>query len=452
MLTLQQYAPKCRAVCYTRDDRIDVTDDYLIELQVKRSLQKYSGSWDLLLLPKPYRGKTLDHWIRPQDYVELEIARVPSAGGTLVIALRGFVDNVRGAGSGVSRTITINGRDYGKLLLKFQIYYLSELDPTINLIPQARLEVDLDFPGGIITYSQFVHLVNDKIIKPNLAAFRSSTRVQDLRLGVDVPSKFALTSFSMQSFTGSVAALLEQYLSKPWLESFVDDAPDGPILHYRWSPLRAYDSGALIGPYAQTPPRYVISTTDIVSHDLGVSDSEVYNYFFTYPYYSFLQRNAFKASGIDLGRNPYLDQTKVSRYGFLPLEIATPMIPYLDAAVPVDPATPSPSTPTPPLTEIELASELNQWLVRAMGDNDRFENGTITIAGGGGVQLGSDLLVREWGKEYYITDYVTQYSVKAGQTKTTLSVVRGRPSRRSESPTDRIVQRRPAGGVIGLPS
>jgi len=419
-LPVRPYAPKCRVVFYTdRHGRLDVTDQDLFSLTTRRGVGEPTGKWDLLLTGRKIAGESFLTHIQPMDYVEISLARIPSRGG-LPIVMRGFVDNVSESTSSGERRVSVNGRDFGKLLLKFQVYYLDEIDPTLSLIQQAGLEARFQIPAGILTPSDFVRLVNQQIITPNLRALRGGQQwIPALNLDVSVPDRFAVNGMAVQPFTGSVWNLVTQFASKPWIEAFITDRENGPTLVYRFAPLRSYAGGALAS-YAPSVDITPITPADIESMSVGRSDNEVYSYFFTYPQYNLLDRTDFKAEGIDLARNPYLDAEKVARYGFLPLEISTPLIPSL-AADPADvAATASDST-------LELAAELNDWLRASNQQNHLFLNGSIAVKGGGGIQPGTYLQIADLDRLFYIAGVTHTFSIAEGRVKTNLDVVRGSP-------------------------
>lgn len=424
-LPVRPYAPKCRVRFWSATEgMIDVTERDLLYVNLESAVNEPTGKWDLLLTGRKTRLGTLFDRLQPQDYIEIELSRVPSAGGFLTLSMRGFVDNIHEPieASGSWR-VSVNGRNYGKILINTEVYYLNELDPAVSLVPQARLEINFGIPGGIITPRQFVQLVDDKILAPNVAGLREEIgRIPQLHTTVTVPDRFAVNGLSVQPFTGSVWNLFTQYATRPWVETFIADEPGGPTLFYRWTPYKDYWTGELLSPYAAMPRTFDISLADIQSHSLGKSDNEVKTYFFTYPTYAFLDRSAFKAEGLDLRRNPYVDEAKLRRYGFRPLEIATPLIPAL-AGDPADLA----AQARPDL--VEMGAELNQWLVAANRDNDRFANGTVVVKGGGEFQPGCYARIRGMGREGYIASVSQSFSVQEGKFLTTLGLVRVRPDR-----------------------
>jgi len=418
-LPVRTYAPKCRVVFYTdRHGRLDVTDRDLFSLTTRRSIGAATGMWEIQLTGRKIAGESFLTSLQPMDYVEISFARSPSQSGGLPIVMRGFVDNVSEQTSSGSRRVSVNGRDYGKLLLKFQIYYLDEINPTLSLIQQAGLEQRFEIPAGILTPTEFVRLVNQKIVGPNLSALRGNRAwIPDMQAAVSVPDRFAVNGMAVQPFTGSVWNLLTQFASKPWIECFMTDTPSGPCLVYRFAPLRSYGATDLSS-YAPSVDVTSITAADVVSMSTGISDNEVYSYYFTYPQYNLLDRTDFKAAGIDLARNPYLDAEKLARYGFLPLELSTPLIPSL---------VPDSAGVAATKNDLELAAELNSWLIASNQSNHQFLNGSLTIKGGGGIQPGSYVQITDLDRFFYVAGASHAFSFEGGQLHTSLDVVRGSP-------------------------
>jgi hypothetical protein len=420
-LPVTTYSPKVRVSIYTdRHGLYDLTDRDLLSLSTRRGIGDSTGKWDMLLSGRKTEGESFLTHIQPMDYVEIKFARSPSQAGGLPIVMRGFVDNITENTASGEKRVSLNGRDYGKIMLKVQVYYLDEINPTLSLIQQAGLEQRFQIPAGILTPAAFVNLVNDNIVAPNLAAMRGNRGwMPNMRVDVSVPDRFAINGLAVQPFTGSVWNLITQFASKPWIEAFITDRPSGPTLVYRFAPLRSYAATALAS-YAPSVDVTTIYASDVIAMNVGLSDNEVYSYYFTYPQYNLLDRIDFKAEGIDLARNPYLDQSKLERYGFMPLEVSTPLIPSL---VP-DPAN---VAATKSDQSLELAAELNQWLYAANQSNHQFLNGSLTIKGGGGIQPGTYLQVADLDRFFYVAGASHHFSIAEGQVRTTLDVVRGSP-------------------------
>lgn len=420
-LPVRPYSPKCRVVFYTdRHGQIDVTDRDLFSLSTRRGIGDSTGKWDVLLTGRKTAGESFLTAIQPMDYIEISFARSPSQSGGLPIIMRGFVDNVSESTASGERRVSVNGRDFGKLLLKFQIYYLDEINPTLSLIQQAGLEQRFDIPAGILTPTAFINLINEKIVQPNLNALRGSRSwIPNMRTDVVVPDRFAVNGMAVQPFTGSVWNLLTQFASKPWIEAFMTDTPSGPTLVYRFAPLRSYGATDLSS-YAPSVDLTSLTAADLIDMSVGISDNEVYNYYFTYPQYNLLDRTDFKAAGIDLARNPYLDAEKLERYGFLPLEISTPLIPSLVSD-------PSDVAATKSDQSLELAAELNSWLVSANQSNHQFLNGSLSIKGGGGIQPGTYIQILDLDRFFYVAGVSHNFSIAEGQFRTNLEVIRGSP-------------------------
>lgn len=419
MLPVTPYAPKCQlAVWNANVGKLDLTDD-LLSLTTSSGIDTPTGKWAAQLTGRKVGGRGFLDRIKPMDYVEIAIARVPSRGG-LALTMRGIVDNIQESISSGHWEVSLNGRNYGGLLIQYQIYYLTEIDPAASLIPQARLEVNFGIPGGVLSPRQFIDLIYQQIVAPNLATLRTQRpTMPDLRLAVEVPDRFGVNGFTVQPFTGSVWNLINQYASKPWIEVFVVDTPEAPTLRYRFAPLTDWD-GASPGGFSAETPVHTLAASDIERISTGVSGNEVFSYYFTYPSYSLLDRMAFKGEGLDLRRNPLVDEQALATFGYRPFEVATPLIPSLAG----DPADLTASA-TP--ESLDLAADLNVWAYHTNKDNHRFRNGTIVIKGGGEIQPGEYVDIPGLGWRYYVANVDRAIDIVGGSYRTTLAVTRGRP-------------------------
>ncbi len=422
-LPVTAFSPKCQITFFTRGGRaIDVTQNDMLAFNTKRSVSSLVGMWDVSLVARKSRGLTLADIIAAMDYVEIRFSALPSLGGNLTMTMRGFVDHVNEDIDASGRwRINIKGRDFGKLLTQFKVYYLTEIDPAASIVNQGRLEQNFGIPGGVISPRQFLTNINERLVEPNLRVLqRKNDAIPDFRLNVSVPDKYAVNGFAIQPFTGSISALFDMYASKPWIESFVDDTPDKPKIEWRWTPFNDYLDGLRISPHAEATQSTIIHPGDIVSISTGRTDNEVYNFFFTYPTYAYLDRIHFKSEGADLDRNPYVDYDSIDNYGFRPLEMDTTLIPSL-AGLTFDIAQQARSD------VLEMAADLNQWLYRANQHNHLFKNGTMVIKGGGGIQIGSYVTIAGRWEEYYISSVEHSMSIENATFQTTLGLIRGRP-------------------------
>lgn len=443
MLTVSTYAPKIKVTVWPAltGKPIILTGgmggaDVVLNAAVDNAIGQPVGRFDIQCAASSRPIQALLEPIQPNDYVEIEMARTPSSGGNLTMVMRGFLDNKTRSIGVPSQRISLSGRNFGKLTAKFKVYYLSEINPASSLVPNGRLEQNFNIPAGVLSMRQFLDLINTQIITPNLRLLQQNrTRMPNLKVRCTIPDQFAVNGFSIQPFTGAVWGLLQQYLSAPWIETIVYDDIDAPTLIARFAPYKDY-SGLPISDFVTLPTTHQIQFSDIISLTDSLSDNEVYTYFFTYPTYSYLNRDNFKAEGIALGENPIIaSDADLARYGFNPLETETTLIPSLVGETPDQSATARPET-------IAQAARLNRWLFDAFKDNHRFTSGTLTVKGGAEFQPGHYVQCSDLGWEWYIQGVNSRYSVESPQFETTLAVNRGRP----------LVRAGASGGGGGLPA
>jgi hypothetical protein len=429
-LPIVPYNPKVTVRLHTVGEGwIDPTEEDLFKAYVDRSVNQPAGKWEVHLTSRqvPGKGGFIDR-IQPMDYIEIAMSE---SGGAfynphpaMTTTMRGFVDNIQeSVDSSGNWRVVVNGRDYGKLLLQFQVYYLTELDPAAALLGVGRLDYNFGLGPGALSPSTFVGEIDKQLIRPNMAMIKEEhPGIPDLLPSVTVPSRYAVNGFAIQPFTGPVWNLLTQYASRPWVEVFVQDQ-HAPILFYRFAPLFDYDGNFIDdGSGSNSRPHYAdCSREDVISYSLGKSDNEVFTYYFTYPVFSYLERSAFKSAGTSVGRNPYLaEKARFKRFGFRPLEVSTTLIPTTQDTSAVSPG-------TVPFENIEMAASLNEYLVQVNKDNHRFLNGTITLRGAGNIQIGAHLRINGLNISCYVASVRHTYDVDEGTFKTTCGVTRVRP-------------------------
>lgn len=412
--------PRVSVVAYTAEGYVDLTP-YVLRVQTQKSLANIEGKWSITLTAKRDRqGRTWDKRIAAFDYIEIRIGTSSNPSPIM----RGFVENsvmIEGfdAEGRPQRSVMANGYDYGGLLTKDKIYYLYEMDPTQGLT-RYQLEVNFGIPAADLTPNLFVQLVHQNIIAPFIAQLQTGNpHIPDLLVETSVPDTYRINGFLVQPFQGVVSQLLQAYQGKPWCELFVVDRDGGPVLVYRWAPLKN-KTGTIMRGGAGTVE---ITSSDRISSSLGRSGQELLNYWFTIPNSVLLNKIGYKAASTGLmavGRNPAIDREKL-KYGFRPLEVESPLIPLWSVGA----------------TEEEIergkdivqatAAELNDWLRRAYDHNETLLAGSMTIKGNERAQIGSYVVQSDRGFSAYIESVTHEWQLY-GQWTTTLGLTRGRES------------------------
>ncbi|MHB1418302.1 MAG: hypothetical protein ACYCX4_01755 [Bacillota bacterium] len=430
MLPVDRYTPVVDLKITVQNEAKDLTPDF-VKFTTHKGLGEPTGTWSIILKSrKDNQGKTWFDKIRPQDMVVIRFARLAKNKAKPPVIMRGFVDNVRETYAiddqgKPHRAILINGRDYGKLLLVIKVYYLYELDPVASLLNDNRLEANFGIPSGELKPNQFIELVNEKIILPEITKMQKFNKyLMPLEIAASVADYYRVNTFQVQAFAGSVWNLMDYYSNIPWCELFVTEGETAPLLIFRPTPFKNRS-----GQYTQsggTITEVPISKRDIETMDLGYSDNEAYSYFFTYATQALISKIAFKAESVQLqsieeGRNtstpsnPTILEESLNKYGFRPLELESPFIPILQG---------NKENEIMPKDVRDMSLRMNKWLVDVFGHNQDLRNGTITIKGYEEARIGRCLTIDD-KEEYYIES--VDHEVTAFETaKSTLGVTRGR--------------------------
>jgi hypothetical protein len=432
------------------------------------------GQFVIELTAVPDRtGKTWRDKIHAMDYVEIRAGDVRRST-PLPMIMRGFVDSVQESiqfdtAGRPTRTITVAGRDWGKLLSMWQVQYLWPIDPLtafVQAVTNNPIATTFAFgiPMTVQTGAQFAQYVLDKVVAPVAALLQGVfPQVPMPTLYTALPSQAIIAPSYVENFTGSYWNLLSYYQSPPFGELFLLDQDDEVQLVFRLAPLHDYygqapdlfqavagDAGAIEEPIA-------IPSADVAAYTLGRTDNQVYTYFITMPDSSLPQvlsvANFINANAATINAEDTVDVTAIAGqlkgtvphpylnaqlepkapanpiyladfipvYGFRPLTVNTP---WLGGAVA--------NGLTGSATQ-QIASDLCWWLYQVNRDNADWLAGTITLHGNEYLHIGRYLQIVHPDRieEFYITsvDHKFVYAEPGNPNGTwisTLGVSRGR--------------------------
>lgn len=367
-MQVKVYNPKLSVKAWHGTTEYDLTP-YILQAVTHRQMGEVQGQWSVLV---QYReDKRWDKLLSSMDYVEIAMSRYSA---TPQIRMRGFISNVRRTktidpSGNLRRTITINGNDFGKLFAKYQIYYAadvpgqttqsSDVDPAQMLLDPLLYEnLGVGGDGSNAVYP-LSHLIPDLVsaaIKPWIDALRQKTPNIPY-LVVPEPNilpDFQLSYLTLQSMQGGLDSAINQFANQPWCEWFIYETNTGPQVMNRNAPFKdssgnyIWTESALSGDWANVE----ISAEDIIEYDVGTSDNETYDYFFTYPalfpggdiVYKFTvigsggpnggpefgngtaaQKQAVE-SNLTTPTNPKILHDSIYKYGLQIMEIASPAI------------------------------------------------------------------------------------------------------------------------------
>lgn len=453
MFTIKTYTPKLSVVAWHGTTAHDLTP-YVLQVNTHKSLAEPMGQWSVLLTMEKEWHKILSN----MDYVEIKMSRI----GDPKIIMRGFISNRRRTkvidrSGKIRKTITINGNDYGKLIQQYEVYYVAnipgQLTPSSDVfqgpqlqdtLAEANLGILPNMSDSLTPLKLLIPSIVGSTITPWIKAMQSTTPIIPLlRPLVQVLDDYQLSWITLQSMTGSIGTVIDQYANLPWCEWFVFDAQDGPIIIHRNTPFKDKDGKYIFAESelgSEWWPSVTIIDEDIIEDDVGSSDAEAYNYFFTYPSLfpeGDLQYKAFITSGDDMfgpgtveektanmgnetfPSNPKFSKESVYRYGLQIMSHASPAIPILG----VD------------SLSVQLSVKMNMWLFKAFSWAPDMLNGTLRLKGNPDITIGRYLFNSDSKEEGYIESVDHVFGVSQLDSKgndgtfyyeTTVGVSRGR--------------------------
>lgn len=350
--------------------------------------------------------------IGSNDLVIIKMTRPPEKEG---VVFYGLIDDKRKSESyesGISRTITLTGRGFGKALSRFNVGSLSEVNMmagAYGFLNQATLDgISAQPPATVVkTILEFClglgcdyEFSNEKKLSDYLVLnFKNGASEGDTMTGAT----------SLTSYSGSLWNLMKEIMDAPFNEMFWEIVDDKPNLVFRPTPFEEEDWTELY--------RIEIPDYDLVDVDLGVSDLE------TYVVYK-VNQETFSGDTetlyLPLWYEPYY-----KKYGLSRLEISSK---YMGRNADI----------------IAVKTEkLFNWNIL----NNSMENGTITVRGKNSYKVGTRVILESTGVEYYVESVSHSFTFFEGWT-TTLALTRGlTPDKRYASPWGKAVQVQPEDAV-----
>ena len=437
---------------YLEQRDIDLTP-FLAEfggVRVTKSVREPAGAFSITLADREHGAvlETLYAMIEPMDLIEIRFAHDPSAylgasGCRLPVIMRGLgssvVRNEAMSSDRPSRTVTIAGQDFGKVLQILRVYYLNNSVVGDNILSElaffqkyaskddAKIKSGRDFVTGII----------EKVINPYLArltAFSNGDRVGAKVINQMMPAasiEGAVSPYAVQNFSeGSLHQFLSSLLDVgAFNEMYVEDRADDVALVVRPVPFKGAD-GAYIQDYAAADS-VDVPDLDVVALNVSRTDQGVANYYWVSSERWVLMANedarrlaqTGTAGNFILGDYPNCDP---AFYGFRKMEVTTALGPedasYSDA-----------------LTKDQRRAEtgnLSAWidrrrevLAKMNRDNVLFEQGTLRLRGNEAIKAGVYLRILRGPtdaveSECYATS-VTHDFLPFGSFTTTVTFERG---------------------------
>lgn len=388
------------------DRRIDLTP-FLGEgssVRVRKHIREPAGSFNITLSDKidsvqqGGRKGTLDSLyaaLEPMDYVEIRAARNPhlyvgrGLKENLPIVMRGFVTDVRrnetvGADGRPRRTVTIAGQDYGKIPQIVVLFFRADYAAANYWLSSFPLHVLTGFDVSAMSAEDWIGRVVESILNAWLREMTSFTKIQGLIpfFGLDSSvSKGKVAPLGMQHFRGTMWQFILDWADTPWNEVFIEDREDGPVVVYRPNPMLDADGRS---PQGVKTPRMdlAVRAADIVSSDLGRTDTNVANFYWVEaPRTMLLSAGELNIQSLASGRLTVLDVLNCDPrlYGLRQMSAQTNQLDSTARRLQTD-LTPDEETKHNQ-NQIDWIAERRELLKRMNVDNAVFESGSLVVKG-----------------------------------------------------------------------
>lgn len=279
-------------------------------VRLMKGIRDPAGGFSITLSDRPHKHTldTLAALIEPMDVIEFRMAHDPSEyaksnNGKLPIVMRGLVSDLRrsmtmGADGRPSRTVTVTGQDWGKLLEILRIIYLNNVALGDNILTTYKFFEKYSGAAEAEASSGF-HCRRSEWL-PEPLPCGPGRRIQGNTIGTtvgamtaEVTAKGLFNACGVSSWPGGS---LHQMLSffgdvGPFNELYTEDREDDVCLVLRPNPFEL-PNGAMIQrgvkrrPYSVVAkwqpgdvPDLAISDAEVVAENLGRSDAGVANVF-----------------------------------------------------------------------------------------------------------------------------------------------------------------------------
>lgn len=440
------------AARYSKLDEVDLTS-FLGEngtVQVTKSVREPAGGFNITFrdsLGNDGKGKhivadTVSALVEPMDLIEIRMCRDPllyGAGEWPPVVMRGMVSEVSRLesmnGDTPTRSVTVAGQDFGKVLQIIQIYYLNNSQVGDNILSAWGFFQKYAESGDakIQSANAFAGIVINNIVNPYLKELTALANGEPV--GAKVVNKLDLEAGIKGAVTPSLVASFQNVSLYQMLattfdvgafnEMFTEDTKDGIKFVLRPNPFLDPSGKPINGNKAE---EVKLTDKEIISLSLSRTDAGVANWYWVVssrlPFMGNedAQYLAQSMSPENFDLRKYLN-AREGFYGFRKMEVETKLVAESYANIEAQ-KTPDVDAGNSALTgwidgRCKILSESNK-------DNVVFEQGTLKVMGDERLKAGRQLvLTRSNGLP------VTGYIVKVQHTfqplqgfSTTLSVER----------------------------
>ena len=378
----------------------DLTD-YLGEhggVRTSKSISEPAGGFVITFSDQMHRERmdSIYGLVEPMDRVEIYMtgnAITPS------LVMRGFVSDIS-RNTGVdgegrpTRTVTISGQDYGKILQILQIIYLNNsvigdnILSGFKLLEKYSINVSNNPPVAV-----FMSIVLDSIVNPFLADITNGGKIVS-----NISIEGRVSSSSVNTWDGgNIWGLLNLVsdVQTGFNEMFIRDLDDVVELVLRPRPWRMPDGSFLRGnaPFDTVK----IPLSDVMSQHVTRSDSGVANLFWMRaPHLHLLSNNSLR---LQAQVAPVYDYENIDPklYGIRQMDVTTMLIPP-DGDIAPGAKEDSQSTFTSHV--VDWQKDRLSLLQSASQDAVIFERGTLSLRGNENIQIGMDLQIDDLSIQY----------------------------------------------------
>jgi len=379
-------------------------------VQTSKSVREPAGGFTITLADKrhPQMLDTLYALIEPMDMVEIRFCRDPSSYKQPdlwpPIIMRGLVTTVSRSeaipGGRPTRSITIAGQDFGKILQTIQIYYLYNSVVGDNVLHEFAFfqKYASASSAKIKSANEFVTEVVSNVINPYLS------RLTALADGSAVSAKVINAWTPVVSIAGALTPdavcsmnniSLHSFLSTlldvgPFNELFVEDATDGINLVVRPAPFMDVAGNLIQG---EMPAVNSITDKEALSLSLSRSDQGVANYFWvSNSRFAFMGNEDQKAWASTGSPDSYLKfdylNSQSAYYGFRKMEVESVLV---DPGYGSIDAQTKDQLPAQNSKMTDWLSERRRILAESNKDNVIFEFGQMQVRGDERIKAGTYL-------------------------------------------------------------
>lgn len=417
---------------YKRLEAIDLTD-FLGEsgqVQVVKGIREPAGGFNITF--RDALGSTdnktvvdtIAALVEPMDLIEIRMCRDPTlyaAGDWPPVVMRGFVSEVTrneniSSDQQPTRTVTIAGQDFGKILQILQIYYLNN-----SVIDQYVLTEFAYFQKYAEAGDAKIKLANDvlndvvtKVINPFLQTLTALANGESVGAKVvnswtveanveGAVHPWAIASMSDCSVYQMLCTIFDV---GPFNELFVEDTKDGVKIVLRPNPFLDASGNPIQGVKAETVS---ITDQDVLGMAMSRSDSGVANYYWAInSKLAFMGNEDAQLAAMTGDQSNFILKdyfnANAEHYGFRKMQVETLLL---------DPAFTGVDTQKKPDTDNNTKA-ITSWLDKRRKtlsdtnkDNVVFEEGTIQVKGNEQLKAGRQLIMTR-AEAVPVTGYITR--------------------------------------------